>query len=269
MTGPARWNSEGDHADDPWRMGAPSLRDAAPALAPGRVSRVVKVVMAAAVSIAGALIFRIGRDAFQSGDHNDLRRAFLFSLLIVAVMVTAAVIVRQVRWRHLSREDEAATRRWEATAGRERRRETTLHLIVLLLATVAILFAWRVVYGSTTPTLALAVGQCFDAGERRSGLDRVPVVDCNGPHEREVFAQLEYPAPAGAPFPGMAAQMEWAGPHCIDAFHRFTGQRYDHHRGLQIRQLAPEEVYWVQDIRVIWCTVATRDGSLLMGSAGR
>lgn len=269
MTGPARWTSETDEADDLWRPGAPSLSGAAPVLAPGRRSRVVTSAMFAAVFIAGSLIFRIARDAIESGNHNELRRAFLLSLIIVAVMVTAAVIVRRVRWRLLSPEDAAATARWEATAGQQRRRETTLHVIVLLGATMAILIAWRVVYAGTTSTLGLAVGQCFDSGGRRTGLDRVPVVDCSGPHELQIVAQLEYPAPAGAPFPGMEAQWAWAEPRCIDGYRQFTGRAFDRDGPLRIGKFAPQEVYWVQDVRVIWCTVGSRDGSLLLGSAAR
>ncbi len=78
----------------------------------------------------------------------------------------------------------------------------------------------------------LRAGQCFNEGswydevlERR--IDLTAAVSCDQPHQKEMYHEAEFPAPAGAPFPGEAKMTEWSTQVCYDAFVGFVGEEYE------------------------------------------
>lgn len=78
----------------------------------------------------------------------------------------------------------------------------------------------------------LREGQCFnevswidEIQDRRINI--TAVIDCSEPHDREVYHAAEFPAPAGAPFPGEAAMRAWSTELCYSAFEGFVGEEYE------------------------------------------
>lgn len=78
----------------------------------------------------------------------------------------------------------------------------------------------------------LRSGQCFNEGswydeqlERR--IDLTASVDCEQPHQKEVFHEAEFPAPNGAPYPGEAKMTDWSTQLCYEAFSEFVNAEYE------------------------------------------
>lgn len=73
-------------------------------------------------------------------------------------------------------------------------------------------------------------GECFSQFDEVTEQGRSVVttrVDCNQPHQAEVYALLQYPAPHPALFPGDEAIREWAIVNCYDAFEPYVGAPYE------------------------------------------
>ncbi|RMH75984.1 MAG: hypothetical protein D6683_10605 [Actinomyces sp.] len=73
-------------------------------------------------------------------------------------------------------------------------------------------------------------GECFSQFDEVSEQGRSVVttrVDCNQPHQAEVYALLQYPAPHPALFPGDEAIRQWAIVNCYDAFEPYVGAPYE------------------------------------------
>ena len=100
----------------------------------------------------------------------------------------------------------------------------------------------------------LAVGDCFDEPDTAQGVQTVPLVDCAGPHDSEVFALIAYPAEAGEPYPGAEVVQEFGDESCRgEAFTAYVDQEYDL-SALFASTLVPSEESWTQaDDREIVC----------------
>ena len=89
-----------------------------------------------------------------------------------------------------------------------------------------------IVPGAPLNPFDLRAGQCFNEGswydevlERR--IDLTAMVECDQPHQREVFHEAEFPAPNGAPFPGETKMTEWSTQLCYAAFSEFVDAEYE------------------------------------------
>lgn len=78
----------------------------------------------------------------------------------------------------------------------------------------------------------LRSGQCFnevswidEVQERRINI--TAAIDCNQPHDKEVYHEAEFPAPNGAPYPGELKMSEWSTEVCYEAFEDFVGEEYE------------------------------------------
>ncbi len=78
----------------------------------------------------------------------------------------------------------------------------------------------------------LRSGQCFnevswidETEERRINI--TAAIDCNQPHDKEVYHEAEFPAPNGAPYPGELKMSEWSTELCYEAFFDFVGEEYE------------------------------------------
>lgn len=88
------------------------------------------------------------------------------------------------------------------------------------------------VNGAPLNPFDLRSGQCFnevswidEVQERR--INVTAAIDCSQPHDKEVYHEAEFPAPAGAPFPGELKMSEWSTELCYDAFLGFVGEEYE------------------------------------------
>ena len=98
--------------------------------------------------------------------------------------------------------------------------------------------------------LSLEEGQCFnDEGTLKDKVAQVPVVDCEEPHDNEIYQVAEV---ADSEFPGADAIEEQANSICTDAFEPFVGTGYDV-SDLQAGWLAPTEESWADGDRSVVC----------------
>ena len=78
----------------------------------------------------------------------------------------------------------------------------------------------------------LRAGECFNEvswidqqAERRINI--TAAIGCEQPHDKEVYHEAEFPAPAGAPFPGEGPMTAWSTELCYEAFADFVGEEYE------------------------------------------
>ncbi len=78
----------------------------------------------------------------------------------------------------------------------------------------------------------LQIGDCFneyswidvDLDQR---INLTTVVGCDTVHDREVYFAAEFPAGAGAPYPGVGPMAEFSTELCYEAFEAFIGTEYE------------------------------------------
>ncbi len=104
---------------------------------------------------------------------------------------------------------------------------------------------------------SLEVGECFDDPD---GADRtvesVPVVDCDQPHDHEVFATFEL---VGSSWPGADQVEEDASDGCLERFEDYIGTTYPESE-LLASAFWPSEESWAADDREVICFVYDPDG---------
>jgi hypothetical protein len=112
----------------------------------------------------------------------------------------------------------------------------------------------------------LAVGDCFDDGDMVLGdveeLSDVPLVECEQPHDNEVYAVVTV---EGDRFPGEVAVQGQADEMCLDAFEPFVG--FDYQTSvLDFGWLVPTAETWEFGDRVIACFVYRMDLEKVTGT---
>jgi putative regulator of septum formation len=110
-----------------------------------------------------------------------------------------------------------------------------------------------------TPVLDLQVGQCFNGGARPGATSEsfvyfVEVVECAVPHENELIAIFDYPADAGAPYPGVNELAGYGERECAGRFAAYVGLPIDR-ASLYLTSLYPTEQGWRVGDRLIQCIV--------------
>ena len=111
----------------------------------------------------------------------------------------------------------------------------------------------------------LELGDCFDDGDLGEGateVDNVPIVDCEEPHDNEVFATFDM---TEADYPGDAATQEIAFEGCVDRFDAFVGLAYED-SALGVTYLYPTQQTWDDGDREIVCAVYRLDGVQVTGT---
>jgi hypothetical protein len=115
--------------------------------------------------------------------------------------------------------------------------------------------------------LGLEVGDCF-TGELISATPDLVVVDCDEPHDGEVFAFVDHPAPEGAPYPGRVGVSYVADQRCAEEFASYVGEAV-HDTSLQVRVAEPLEGRWERlGDRTILCVLASPGGPLIGSQRG-
>jgi hypothetical protein len=97
----------------------------------------------------------------------------------------------------------------------------------------------------TTPANDFSIGTCFNDSE----VD-YPHVECDAPHEAEVYAKLIYPDQAA--YPGQEGFESWAEPLCYGRFERYTGIRYEE-SSLDFGYLYPGSQGWAAGDHEVIC----------------
>jgi hypothetical protein len=112
--------------------------------------------------------------------------------------------------------------------------------------------------GEPTDIADLDVGDCFST----AGTDdasTVRVLDCDRPHDREVYLSAILPDDASTPFPGTDALAARAVDLCLDGFEPFAGIDYDASTALDIGWFAPGADGWQDGDRRIDCAILRID----------
>ena len=105
-----------------------------------------------------------------------------------------------------------------------------------------------------------SVGTCFNDSEAG-----YPDIDCDAPHEAEVYAKLEYPDQPS--YPGQDGFESWAEPLCYSRFERYTGIRYEA-SSLDFGYLYPGSQGWAEGDREVICYLFDPSGADLTEPLG-
>ncbi len=126
--------------------------------------------------------------------------------------------------------------------------------------------------GDVVNPLDVHIGECINKyswieNERRVQL--TTQVSCDGPHEREVYFETNFPAEFGAPYPGADFLNEYARTVCYREFATFVGSAYEVSELELDFTIPPEEPFMDRAARYrgIVCYALRADGEPLTGTA--
>ncbi len=89
---------------------------------------------------------------------------------------------------------------------------------------VLFVFVVGLVAAACSPSiLALSIGTCFDDPDSFEVVEDVPMIDCDSPHDNEVFANVDV---TGDDYPGEEAVDNRAFQMCEDKFSSYLGISY-------------------------------------------
>jgi len=143
----------------------------------------------------------------------------------------------------------------------------------LRLATVALVIgAVALVAGIGTAALAalnggsggvkyssLVPGDCLQ--KPGDAFDTVQRVDCAKPHDLEVFALVDDPAPKGSKYPGKELMDREANVTCPPQFQSYVGVPFEESQ-LAVPFFVPTKEAWDANSRRLLCTVSAKTGKL-------
>lgn len=110
------------------------------------------------------------------------------------------------------------------------------------------------------------IGDCLDT-TALGGLQEIPTVPCDDPHDAQVFHTFDLP---GGDYPGDEEVIEAADAGCVAAFEAYIGEAADE-SALDIWYLTPPEQGWVSagDREVICLAVADEPATGSFAGTGR
>jgi len=123
----------------------------------------------------------------------------------------------------------------------------------------------EIIEGGTLSAFDVEVGDCFNDPGAADVVYSVEAVICAEPHDREVFAVLEYPASNSAEYPGQATVEEWTADNCITEFNEYVGTDF-WESSLDINWLVPTEESWERGDREVVCALYDLGKEPLTGS---
>ena len=126
--------------------------------------------------------------------------------------------------------------------------------------------------GSVVDQFSLRVGDCFNRLETLS-IGRTAVVtsliDCDLPHDHQIYHVLDYPAPHPSIYPGDSVMDSFAVQSCYREFEQWVGNDYETSE-LDIGVITPPQLNFEDDesrYRSIHCFLERFDGDPLVGDA--
>jgi putative regulator of septum formation len=117
---------------------------------------------------------------------------------------------------------------------------------IALVAAVALVVSAACASGNV---FELKVGQCFDDPENMDVVSDVELIDCDKPHDNEVYALFDMPE---GDFPGVSAVETAALDGCYDAFEPYVGIDYAS-SALDFNWLSPTSDSWENGDQEIIC----------------
>lgn len=138
-------------------------------------------------------------------------------------------------------------------------------LIVLLCAAVAGCESGGGSGGSDVSVFRIRPGDCFNDPPPERQLEQVDVVPCDQPHDNEVFATVDHPAPEGDAFPGREAVVAYAEQACPAPFAEYVGATYDQSR-FTLFPIVPSADTWAAGDRQVICALYDHQAGKLTGS---
>lgn len=128
--------------------------------------------------------------------------------------------------------------------------------------------------GSVVDQFSLRVGDCFNRLESLA-FGRTAVVtsliDCDLPHDHQIYHILDYPAPHPSIYPGDSVMDSFAVQSCYREFEQWVGKDYETSE-LDIGVITPPQLNFEDDesrYRSIHCFLERLDGDPLVGDAHR
>lgn len=109
----------------------------------------------------------------------------------------------------------------------------------------------------------LAVGDCFDRSTETGEISDVPVVDCDEPHDSEVFHTFE--VEGDDEYPGGEALVAQAEEQCLPAFADYVGLDYADST-LDVFPITPTDGSWAEGDREVVCALYDLEQDELEGS---
>lgn len=125
---------------------------------------------------------------------------------------------------------------------------------------------------TTVRTEDLDVEDCITPTEQSESIGTVTVLDCDAPHQMEVFAQFDVDPgdlPDGSAengYPGGGELTWFAQDECQKHFERYTGDDY-FDSVYDFTTITPSYSTWDAGDRLVTCLVVDADGAVLTGSA--
>lgn len=129
----------------------------------------------------------------------------------------------------------------------------------LLLAPIFALIA----SACTGNVFSLEVGQCFDDPSSFDEVTDVPIVECQGPHDNEIYEVFDLP---DGDYPGIDNVESTSESACLAAFEPFVGRDYAS-SALDIGYLYPTPDTWRNGDREVICMVYNLSGDKLLSPA--
>jgi hypothetical protein len=111
--------------------------------------------------------------------------------------------------------------------------------------------------GDQTDVFTIAVGDCLNDSSAGETVTSVPAVDCNLPHDSEVYASIIIP---DGEYPGVDAVKAQADADCTTEFDAFVGMAYADSI-LDFQYYYPTAETWGNGDREIVCLIVDTDGS--------
>lgn len=113
---------------------------------------------------------------------------------------------------------------------------------------------------------SLSVGDCFDDPPSfDTEIESVDTLDCDEPHDNEVYLTRDHSAGSDASYPGLASLEEWSDGVCLAGFEPYVGRDYATSR-LDFTYLYPVRDGWQNGDREVICFLYDLNYAKLTGS---
>lgn len=115
--------------------------------------------------------------------------------------------------------------------------------------------------GTTVSVFDIKVGDCYQDPEESDTVAELTLVDCDAPHDNEIYAFGLYPAGDDDPFPDEADLDEFSDEFCTEEFEAYVGIDYQDSI-YYITYLQPTEGSWEDGDREVVCILYDQDGPM-------
>lgn len=115
--------------------------------------------------------------------------------------------------------------------------------------------------GITVSVFDIKVGDCYQEPDATDFVTELTLVDCDEPHDNEIYAFGQYPADDNDAFPTDEELDDFSNEFCTEAFEEYVGISYDDSI-FYITYLQPTEESWEDGDREVVCILYDQDGQM-------